>query len=74
MTFETLLYIHRLLKQDSESHRNAYNRRRDYLAELRDQDASREAIKEAKEAMEAADERYTKAVRALNEFEEKEWR
>lgn len=73
MTIETLIYIYDLLKQDTKSLGNAYRSRRDYLNELRDQEADREAIKEAKEAMDAADKLHTKALRALGEFEQKEW-
>ena len=74
MTFETLLYIHRLLKQEEEICRHNYNKACDYLEELRDRVASREDIKQAKEQKDFTDRILTKASRALNEFEEKEWR
>lgn len=74
MTFETLLFIHKLLKQEEESTRNAYNSRRRRLEELRDQEASREEIQEAKQMKEAADRIHCKVLRALNDFEEQDWR
>lgn len=74
MTFETLLFIHKLLKQEEESARLIYNANRDHLNELRESGASREEIAGAKEDYNFADRIHTKALRALNDFEEQDWR
>lgn len=74
MTFETLLYIHNLMKQDEEAKREAYNAARDHLEELKDKEASREEIAEAKKRKEAADRIHSDALRALNEFKDHDWR
>lgn len=74
MTFETLMYIHSLMKQDKEAKREAYNAARDHLEELKDQGASREEIAEAKKRKEAADHAHIDALRAKNDFNDHEWR
>ena len=74
MTFETLMYIHSLMKQDEEAKREAYNAARDYLEELKDKGASREEIAEAKQRKNTADRIHSDALRALNEFNYHEWR
>ena len=74
MTFETLLYIHRLLKEEEATCKENYKKARDYLNELKDQEASPEDIAQAKAAKEYADRIHTKAIRALNEFSCHEWR
>lgn len=74
MTFETLRQIHRLLKEEEELTRRAYKSRRDYLYEMQDAGAHKAVLDDAKEAMETADRIHTKALRALAEFEEHDWR
>ena len=74
MTFETLLYIHNLMKQDEEAKREAYNAARDHLEDLKDQGASREEITEAKQRKNTADRIHSDALRALNEFKDHDWR
>lgn len=74
MSFETLLYIHTLLKREEGSTRHAYESHRERLAELKDLKSSREEIDLAKRAMESADRLYCNAIRALSEFMEHDWR
>lgn len=74
MTFETLLYIHTLLKREEESTRHAYESRRDRLEELRDLKSRREEIDLAKRALEAADRLHCNAIKALADFTEHDWR
>lgn len=75
MTFETLLFIHKLLKEEEESARKVYTSRRDYVSELLDLgNATKEALAEARSMRDSADRIHSKALKALNEFEEHEWR
>lgn len=74
MTFETLMYIHSLMKQDEEAKREAYNAARDHLEDLKDQGASREEIAEAKQRKNTAYRIHSDALKALNEFNDHDWR
>jgi len=74
MTFETLQYIHRLLTLEAETTKRIYTRKRDYLIELKEANAPKEDREIARENLETADRIYAKALRALTEFEEHEWR
>ena len=74
MTFETLMYIHSLMKRDEEAKREVYNAARDRLEELKDKGASREEIAEAKQRKNTADRIHSDALRALNEFNDHDWR
>lgn len=74
MTFETLLFIHKLLKEEEDSTRHAYESRRDYVEELKDRRSNREEIADAQKIMESADRIHTRALIALNEFNDHEWR
>lgn len=74
MTFETLMYIHSLMKQDEADLKADYKATQDYLEELKDKGASREELEKAKRHMEAADHAHIKALTALNEFNDHEWR
>lgn len=80
MKFETLLFIGRLLKQEEETTRLNYVKSRDYLNSLyalldvQESDQLREKITEAKDHRDTLDRIHNKALRALEDFSEHEWR
>lgn len=74
MTFDTLAFIHRLLEVEELRTKEAYVKARDYLEELKESRTAKAIIKDAEETMENFDRIHMKAYRALNEFEEHEWR
>lgn len=74
MTFETLQYIHRLLATEEARTKEAYKKARDYMEDLKGTNAAKPIIKDAKESMELFENIHMKACRALDEFENHEWR
>ena len=74
MTFETLAYIHRLLVAEELRTEEAYKKARDYVEELKETRVNKAILKDAEETMDNFDRIHMKAYRALNEFEEHEWR
>ena len=74
MTFETLTYIHRLLKEDEAIAKRNLATRQNRLSSLYDIDAPNEEIEEAITFKRIAALHHTEVLRALTEFENHEWR
>lgn len=74
MTFETILTIHSLLAKNKEKAYQCYKGDQNSLESAKDQGASKGVLKEIEERLATSEEAYRKALSALTEFENHEWR
>ena len=74
MNFNTLLFIHKFLKEEEEKRESFYLSCRDRVESLVDQGAGKEESKKAREIKDLAYPKHMEALTALNDFVDHEWR
>lgn len=74
MTFETLMHIYSLLKDEERRTSEAYNEASARHSDLIYEDAAKDQIRAAEDRTRQLSAQHSKALGALLEFERKEWR